>query len=395
MRAPGGPAGGGPGVRAASSGSRLLRSGSPCSSCCASRSSSMLGAPGEARGSALSRGPDGWLAARRYLEARGVRVAAARRAARPLRGGRRAGHRPSPGRAAPRPKRRSRSKATCGAAATSSLAYSGQLGNPGEMVALEGLGLPLRGGAQGDAEPRWSWRRFARQEWDLRPAADARGAAPVRVWAPRWPPELPKEAEVLFRAPRGRAGDRRPARATGAGSSLLPADAFANARLASRPRQRRPAGDPAAPAGRPLDVRRVSSRPDRRRGGGDRGARPDARPDPPPPGRPLPGRALDAVAPLRAGLERAAGGDRLDGRLPARPGRPPSPPGASPRGGGAGCSNGCASSTPAPTSPPASIAAPPTAGPRELVALAREVAARRRDGRWNRSPAERKRETAA
>ncbi|HEY4594456.1 MAG TPA: hypothetical protein VIJ61_18695, partial [Thermoanaerobaculia bacterium] len=34
----------------------------------------LLAGPGEARGSAVARGPNGWLAARRYLEARGVRI---------------------------------------------------------------------------------------------------------------------------------------------------------------------------------------------------------------------------------------------------------------------------------------------------------------------------------
>ena len=196
----------------------------------------LLTGRGEARGSALSRGPNGWLAARRYLEARGVRVT--------LLG---------------EPLDRFAEGATGsgagvlvstfpwqngGALAEAAealddhlrrggdlvLAYSGDLGNPGEIVVTERLGLPLAEVRKATLSPL-RWRRFAHLEWSLRPAADGSGAAPVRVWAPRWAPEVPRAAAALFRSPRGRAAIAVLRRHRGR-IFLLPADALANARLA-------------------------------------------------------------------------------------------------------------------------------------------------------------------
>jgi hypothetical protein len=189
----------------------------------------LLGGAGEARGSALARGPNGWLAARRYLVARGVRVS--------LLGA---------------PLDRFEGEGVLvttfpwqnGMSAEAAealenhlrrggdliLAYSGQWGNPGELVTLTGLGLPLEEVRQVTLNPV-EWRRFAREAWRLLPAAGAPGALPVRVWAPRWRPEIPKQAEVLFRSPRGGPAIAVLRRYHGR-IFLLPADAFANARLA-------------------------------------------------------------------------------------------------------------------------------------------------------------------
>jgi hypothetical protein len=103
-------------------------------------------------------------------------------------------------------------------------------------VALEGLGLSLRQVRKPTLVP-WRWRAFAHREWDLRPARGASlsgisgTAAPVRVWAPRWAPRLPKEGTALYRSPLGQPMIAVLRRYRGR-IVLLPADAFANARLA-------------------------------------------------------------------------------------------------------------------------------------------------------------------
>jgi hypothetical protein len=184
--------------------------------------------PGEARGSALSRGPNGWLAARRYLEARGAKVTLLDEPLEAFKGGGvlvstfpwQYGVSAEVGDVLAEILRRGGDVV---------LAYSGQTGNAGEVVALEALGLPLEEKRRVVLNPL-HWRQFAREEWDLRPAQGLAAAAPVRVWAPRWAPEMPRPAQVLFRSPRGgpavvvleRYGGR---------IWLLPADAFANARL--------------------------------------------------------------------------------------------------------------------------------------------------------------------
>lgn len=184
---------------------------------------------GEARGSSLARGPNGWLAARRYLAARGARVSLLRE-----------------------PFERFRERGVLVSAfpwqqATAStgpaealeehlrrggdlvLAYSGTWGNAGELVTLERLGLPLGEVRKASLSP-FTWRRFSRREWRLVPAPGLRGVPPVRVWAPRWAPEIPKGAEVLFRSPSGGAAVAAVRRYRGR-IVLLPADALANARL--------------------------------------------------------------------------------------------------------------------------------------------------------------------
>ncbi len=190
-------------------------------------------AGGEARGSALSRGADGWLAARRYLAARGARV---RLLDRPL-------EEMAPGGVLVEtfPWQAGASAEVVDAlehhlrrGGDLVLAYSGELHPGGETVALEGLGLTLRQVRKPTLVP-WRWRAFAHREWDLRPArgmpATAKTSAPVRVWAPRWAPQIPKEGAALYRSPLGQPMIALLRRYRGR-IVLLPADAFANARLA-------------------------------------------------------------------------------------------------------------------------------------------------------------------
>jgi hypothetical protein len=191
-----------------------------------------LSLPGEARGSVLSRGPGGWLAARKYLEAQGARVklldgpldsfqeGGVLVVAFPWQGGVSA----EAGDHLEQHLRRGGDLV---------LAYSGEAANPGELVALEGLGLPLQEVRKVVLNPV-RWRKFAREEWDLQPTKTIAGETePVRVWAPRWAPrwdgKLPKGAQVLLRSPRGPAAVMLP-RYRGR-IWILPADAFANARL--------------------------------------------------------------------------------------------------------------------------------------------------------------------
>lgn len=182
----------------------------------------------EARGSVLSRGPGGWLAARRYLEERGVRV---RLLGQPLdpqdHGGVlvtsfpwQQGFSPDAGEALEEHLRRGGSLV---------LAYSGDPSSPAEMVALRGLGLTLGEVRKVTLNPL-KWRRFSREEWDLRPAADLKEGEPVRVWAPRWAPRPAHQARVLYRGPGGEPLVAAFSQRRGT-VWLVPADAFANARL--------------------------------------------------------------------------------------------------------------------------------------------------------------------
>ncbi|HEY2294858.1 MAG TPA: DUF4350 domain-containing protein [Thermoanaerobaculia bacterium] len=183
---------------------------------------------GEARGSALSRGPNGWLAARRYLEARGARVRLLDRPLAELQGGG----------ALVLTFPWQRGSVIDVAEMTEPLdqhllrggdllvAYSGTRGNPGEMVALEGLGLFPREERKVTLNPM-RWRRFTHAEWDLRPVA---GGAPLHVWAPRYAPKLPKEAKPLYLGPQRQVLLAVLPRGRGR-IWILPADAFANARL--------------------------------------------------------------------------------------------------------------------------------------------------------------------
>jgi hypothetical protein len=187
-----------------------------------------LESAGEARGSALSRGANGWLAARRYLEARGAQVTLLARPLERFEGNGvlvstfpwQYGFSADAGDALEAHLRRGGDLV---------LAYSGQTGNPGEVVTLEALGLPLEERRKVVLHPLY-WRHFAREEWALRPAPGLAAAAPIRVWAPRRAPEMPKQARILFRSPRGGSAVAVLQRHRGR-IWVLPADTFANARL--------------------------------------------------------------------------------------------------------------------------------------------------------------------
>ncbi len=183
---------------------------------------------GEARGSVLSRGPGGWLAARRYLEARGVRV---RLLGQPRdRQDNRGvlvtsfpwqqGLSPDAGEALEEHLRRGGNLV---------LAYSGDPASPAETVALQGLGLTLDEVRKVTLNPL-KWRQFSREEWDLRPAPGLAGGEPARVWAPRWAPRPAKKARVLYQGPGGEPLVAAFSQRRGT-VWLVPADAFANARL--------------------------------------------------------------------------------------------------------------------------------------------------------------------
>ena len=189
----------------------------------------LTAAGGEARGSSLARGADGWLAARRYLAARGARV---RLLDRPLEemapGGVLVETFPwqsgSPEVVDPIERHLRRGGDLV-------LAYSGELQPGGEAVAFEALGFSLRQVRKPTLVP-WRWRDFAHREWDLRAARGTSATmAPVRVWAPRWAPRLPKAGTALYRSPLGQPMIALLPRYRGR-IILLPADAFANARLA-------------------------------------------------------------------------------------------------------------------------------------------------------------------
>jgi hypothetical protein len=183
---------------------------------------------GEARGSALSRGPAGWLAARRYLEARGAKVDLLAEPA----------HRSSapgvlvvtfPWQQGFSLESAEQLRGHVRRGGDLVLAYSGTRASAAETVVLIDLDFPLRE----VRKPVWTplgWRRFTREEWDLQPAVGRGRAAPVRIWAPRWMPTVPKEARVLLAGPKG-----EPAVAVleryGGRIWFLPVDALANSRL--------------------------------------------------------------------------------------------------------------------------------------------------------------------
>jgi hypothetical protein len=184
---------------------------------------------GEARGSSLARGANGWLAARHYLAARGARVRLLDRPLEELAPGGvlvetfpwQSGGSAEVADALERHLRRGGDLV---------LAYSGELRPGGEAVVLEALGLSLRQVRKPTLLP-WRWRGFAHRQWDLRPARGTSPMpAPVRVWAPRWAPPLPKEGTALYRSPLGQPMIALLPRYRGR-IVLLPADAFANSRL--------------------------------------------------------------------------------------------------------------------------------------------------------------------
>jgi hypothetical protein len=185
----------------------------------------------EARGSVLSRGPGGWLAARRYLEARGVRARLLDQPLDQLQGGGvlvtafpwQQGFLGNAGEQLEAHLRRG---------GTLVLAYSGDVPNAVERMVLLELGLSLHEVRKATLNPL-HWRRFTREEWELRVASGVTGLGePVRIWAPRWAPLVPKRVQALYQGPGGELSVVVLAKHRGT-IWLVPADAFANARLDS------------------------------------------------------------------------------------------------------------------------------------------------------------------
>lgn len=204
----------------------------------------LFGGGGGAASSALSRSPEGWAAARRYVEARDVAVDLLDR---PL-------SEASPGRgtlvvAFPRQRaagldpeegvlRHLRSGGHL------LLAYSGDLPGPAEEQILTALDL---GSVRARPEPPLAplaWRRHAEAVWRLSPEEPSPAGAPLGggLRAPvqlgplilpalDWRPAAPEDARVLFRSP---GGDPVTLAYHRGGSlvAIVPAAALANARLA-------------------------------------------------------------------------------------------------------------------------------------------------------------------
>jgi len=190
----------------------------------------VAGGSGEAQGSSVSRGAAGWLAARRYLEARGAQVTLWRE---PLDRFTGSGVLvlTFPWQHGLMAENVDAVEAHMRRGGDVILAWSGTSGNAGEILLLEGLGLTPEEVREAPLNPA-GWRTFIHEEWDLRPAARASNntAPPVRIWAPRFMPELPRHPEVVYQTPEGRPAVVRLPRLRGA-LWLLPADALANARL--------------------------------------------------------------------------------------------------------------------------------------------------------------------
>jgi Domain of unknown function (DUF4350) len=193
----------------------------------------LLAGQGAAGPSALSPGPSGWLAARRYLEARGARVTLLDRSF----------GAESPGRVLVTAFPWSlldpgvdfdALRGWVRRGGTLLVAYSGSERDAREEDLLSRFGLRVRA-VRGEAPWGYlAWRRYFEEEWRLRPEPSLAGGgevggAVVRAFARA--PASPKGARVLYRQPE----TDRPlvfAVTRGAGRVvLLPAAALANARL--------------------------------------------------------------------------------------------------------------------------------------------------------------------
>lgn len=190
----------------------------------------LTGTPGPARGSVLSQGAGGWLAARRYLEARGARV---KLLDRPLDQFQekgvlvvtfpwQVGTFADPAEALTEHVRRGGDLV---------LAYSGGISSLAELLAFDALTGDVQEIRIPPLAPR-KWRRFVKEEWTLRPAKGGPPARAPRVWAPRAVPEPPAGAQVLFQGPKGEAAVFA-FRRLGGRVVVVPADLFANARLSA------------------------------------------------------------------------------------------------------------------------------------------------------------------
>jgi hypothetical protein len=190
--------------------------------------SASLAKSNSAGASALSHGPGGLLAARKYLEARGADV---RLLDRPLDAAM------DPGLVVLAfPWQRAdlgegllgvRLHLQRGGAVL--LAYSGDRFDVDETLALTALSLKSRT-LRGDPPLNpVRWRRFASEEWSVAPEP-GEAKAGLRVGAPSRAPEPSSAAQVLFRSPDGTPLAFREPRGRGQ-LVVVPADALSNARL--------------------------------------------------------------------------------------------------------------------------------------------------------------------
>jgi hypothetical protein len=189
------------------------------------------GGTGGAGPSALARGPDGWLAARLYLEARGGEAQLLDRPFAPEAVG------PVLATAVPWSRREVAADHQSLARWVSSggtlvIGYSGRADRFEETRLLEAFGIEA---AKARRDPPWgfpAWRRWVDEEWRLEPAPGApEGGRPLVVRARDRLPSPPRKARILYR--RGETGAAAVwSLAVGEGRLVvLPADALANARL--------------------------------------------------------------------------------------------------------------------------------------------------------------------
>jgi hypothetical protein len=186
-----------------------------------------LGPRGSSGPSALSNASDGWLAARRYLEARGAAVSLLREPLESFVDGPEPASRPVlvlafPWVVAPAPALEETIARFLDRGGSLVVAYSGDV-SPSEELA----GLALNDPTPMPVNP-WRWWREVHRAWTLRPSAP--GARPVEVWAQRVLPVARPGASVLYTAPGGRPAVT--ALRTGRGwLVMLPAEALSNGRL--------------------------------------------------------------------------------------------------------------------------------------------------------------------
>lgn len=188
------------------------------------------GTPREAGASVFSGASDGWLAARRYLERRGTRTTPLEtpldRAPEgsPLVLG-------FPWRRLPAAAETEALRRRLAAGRTVVFAYSGSAGFAEEILA-NALGIEMERVRRDPPLTPRAWYRFVRAPW--RAAPDPRlsaAAGPIVFRAPRRLPAAPAGARVLYRAEGGRPVAFLWPRGRGR-LLVLPADAFANSRIA-------------------------------------------------------------------------------------------------------------------------------------------------------------------
>jgi len=188
----------------------------------------LLVVPPPADASALSRGPGGWLAARRYLEAKGTRVTLLDRE--PETGGHGALVIAFPWQSSTldRPSRWVHGHLQQGG--TIVFAYAGRRFDAVESDAARALGLAWDERERPPLNP-YRWRTYAAEERSLVPeGTPAAAVRPGRIAVPDRVPRAPRGATVLVRDERGRPLAFAFARGQGR-VVTVPAEAFSNGRI--------------------------------------------------------------------------------------------------------------------------------------------------------------------